>query len=150
MNRGGIWTDVDAVRIYDSAFLRFTLHGSSVPYLLFLVQVSVRKVEEWGTNDLINLTPAYLELVPTIAALGKRATAPPTSLAGDLPPPSLIIAIEHDSPKEDSNWREMSMSRGLQVGFMCLSRFPISMAADPVWTYTGCLFRWFSGRLLVM
>jgi hypothetical protein len=81
------------------------------------IQVSVRKIEEWGTTDLMRLTPTYLEMIPTILALQNPLIAP-TSLSADLPPPSLIIAVEHDSPKEGSDWKGLSMSRGIQVAVL--------------------------------
>lgn len=83
-------------------------------YFLIRHQVSVRPVAEWGQNNVQDLTPPFLAMLPTLFALS-NASAFPTTLAAEVSSPSLIVAIEHDSVQENSDWKSQTMSRGIQV-----------------------------------
>jgi hypothetical protein len=82
-----------------------------------LLQAAVRPIDQWGNGPTVLTTPLQ-SLLPTLASL--QFHSPLEALqatGGSSPPPSIIIALESDAPKNGdmSAWRDQTFSRGLQI-----------------------------------
>ncbi|CDZ97410.1 Glycosyltransferase, DXD sugar-binding motif [Phaffia rhodozyma] len=101
--RGGVYTDIDTA--------------------------CVRPIEEWGKTDMEDKTAGIFRVVPKLASLWNPNGDKPSKVSVNmkptvLPPPSLVVSIEHDSLQSDSNWRALTFGRGLQIVQWTLAAAP--------------------------